>query len=291
MAFTRTPRGLSEKWRFQNLPTVWVEGQTDLYFYAPIAEGLPCRFEAFHGRKNAGALVTSLKEKNYPYLVILDGDYCILEKAKRPHRRVIILSRYSYENFLWNPEIINRVCLIHAQCGEQKDLVKARMLGVVRMLEEEFLPALILDVAARRMDPAPKVLPKRIEPLLKNQTTAKFDSSKLKALVDKARREVDTSSLADSERDIAAFLKVHCISHIVKGHLLFGLLRRIFVQAAKKERSSKIQTSDYVLLQLFSDAIWRHCKEGDHRRLKRNFRTKLRELSSFYSRRRIHELQ
>ena len=282
MAFTRTSGGLAEKWRFHRVPTVWVEGPTDLCFYKPIAEGLHCRFEPFYGRKNSGALVTSLKEKNHPYLVVLDGDYSILEKGKRLHRRVIMLSRYSYENFLWEPEIINRVCLIYAQCGDEKDLVKASMDEAVEMLESEFLPALTLDVAARRMDPAPKVLPSRIEPLLEIQTSAKFDSSKLKSLVNEARKKVDASSVADSERDIAAFLKNRCISHIVRGHFLFGLLRRIFLQAANEERGSKLAASDDVLLQMFSDAVWHHCREGDHRRLKRNFRTKLRELSSSY---------
>lgn len=283
MAFTRTPRGLVEKWRFHKVPTVWIEGPTDFIFYAPVAEGLPCRFESFHGRENARALVDSLKEKNYPYLVILDGDYCILKKMKSIHRRVIMLSRYSYENFLWEPATINRVCLVYAQCGDQKDLVKASMDDAVEMLESKFLPALILDVAARRMNPAPKVLPSRIEPLLESQTSAKFASKKLFSLVNKAREKVDASSVAESERDIAAFLKGRCISHIVRGHYLFGLLRRIFVQAANKERGSKTNASDDALLQMFSDAIWRHCREGDHKRLKRNFRTKLRELSSSYS--------
>ena len=281
--FTRTLGGLAEKWRFHKVPTVWVEGPTDFNFYAPIAEDLPCRFEAFHGRKNAGALVASLKEKSYPYLVILDGDYSILEKAKRPHRRVIILSRYSYENYLWVPEIINQVCLRFAQCGEQKDLVKASMDEAVKMLENEFLPALILDVAARRMDSAPKVLPSRIEPLLKNQKSAKLDTRRLKSLVNEAEETVDASSAADSERDVVAFLECNCITHILRGHFLFTLLRRIFVQAANKERGSTKVAPDNMLLQIFSDAVWRHCREGDHQRLRRNFRTKLKELTLLYS--------
>ena len=272
-----------EKWRFHKVPTVWIEGPPDFIFYAPVAEGLPCRFEAFHGRENARALIASLMEKNYPYLVILDGDYCILKKMKSPHRRVIMLSRYSFENFLWEPETINRVCLVYARCGDQKDLVTASMDKAVEMLESEFLPALTMDVAARRMNPAPRVLPRKIEPLLESQTSVKFDSSKLKSLINKAREKVDASSVADSERDLAAFLRGRCISHIVRGHFLFGLLRRIFVQAANKERGSKAIASDDALLQMFSDAIWRHCREGDHKRLKRNFRTKLRELSSSYS--------
>ena len=283
MAFTRTSGGLVEKWRFHNVPTVWVEGPTDYYFYTPVAEGLACRFEAFHGLKNAGALVASLKKEDYPYLVILDGDYGILGKVKRPHRWVITLSRYSYENFLWEPEIINRVCLRYAQCGDEKDLVKASMDGAVEILEKEFLPVLILDVAARRMNPAPKILPDRIEQLLENQTSSKLDTSKLKSLVSKAEKAVDASIVANSKRDIEAFLKDRCISHVVRGRLLFGLLRRIFVQAVRRERSPKSTATEDVLLQMCSVEVWHHCREGDHKRLKRNFRTKLRELSSSYS--------
>ena len=282
MAFTRTPRGLAEKWRFHRVPTVWVEGPTDLYFYQPIAENLPCRFQPFYGRQNAKVLIYSLKEKNYPYLVILDGDYDILKRTKTPHRRVIILPRYSFENFLWEPEVINRVCLRHAQCGDEKDLVKTPMRMAIKSLMKQFLPALILDVAARRMNPAPAVLPARIDPLLKNKTSAELDLSRLNSLVKKAKKEINTSSATESKSDVEAFLKHRCISHILNGHLLFGLLRRIFVQAADKERRSKSGTADGALYQLFSDAVWHYCREGDHKRLKRNFRTKLRELSSSY---------
>ena len=282
IVFSRTSGGLAEKWRFHNVPTVWVEGPTDFYFYSPIAEELPCRFEPFHGRKNARALITSLKEKNDPYLVILDGDYYILQNARRHHRRVIVLSRYSYENYLWDPEIINRVCLRFAQCGEEKDIIKAPMLGAVEMLEKEFLRALILEVAARRMDPAPKVLPDRIEVLLENQRSVKLNLSRLKGLVREAEKTVDTSIEAEAKRDIEAFLKCNCITHIVRGHLLFGLLRQIFFQVANKERGARMSASDEVLLQMFSEAVWRFSREGDHKRLKRNFRTKLRELSSLY---------
>ena len=283
MAFTRTPGGLAEKWQFHQVPTVWVEGKTDFYFYQPITENLPCRFESFHGRQNAKALIYSLKEKNYPYLVILDGDYDILKRTKTPHRRVIVLPRYSFENFLWEPEAMNLACLRYAQCGDKKDLMKTPMRMAIKSLTKQFLPALIFDVAARRMNPAPDVLPDRIDPLLKDQTSAELDLSKLNSLVKKAKKKINTSNATESKSDVETFLKHRCISHILNGHLLFGLLRRIFVQAVNKERGSKQpSTPDDALLQIFSGVVWRYCREGDHKRLKRNFRTKLRELSSSY---------
>jgi len=279
MAFTRTASGMAEKWRFHQVPTVWVEGPTDLFFYPPISTGIPCRFEAFHGCENARALICALKENDYPYLVVLDGDYSVLERKRSPHRRVVVLPRYSFENFLWEPAAINTACLRHARCGDQKDLVVNEMEKIVRTLNKELLPAIILDVAARKMDTAPDVLPDRVEPLLKNATSTEFDGARLKALVKRAKTEVDKKFARDSATRVRSFLQERCISHLIAGHLLFGLLRRTFVQAANKERGSKSVTADDALLQMLSDAVWKSCRVGDHKWLKRNFRSKLRKLT------------
>ena len=282
MAFTRTKGGLAEKWRFHQVPTVWVEGPTDILFYEPISDGIPCRFEPFHGRENAQALVTALKKDDYPYLVILDGDYSILGRSRAPHRRVIILPRYSFENLLWEPDAINRACLRHARCGDDKDLVKTIMESRVRMLKNELLDAIILDVAARRVGTAPDVLPDRIEPLLKSQTSTELDATRVAKLVTEAKKRVDPTHLAASTNDVNEFLRERCVSHIVSGHLIFGLLRRIFIQSANKERGAKSVTSDDALLHIFSDSVWRFCDVGDHKRLKRGFRSKLRQLLAAY---------
>ena len=169
MAFARTSGGIAEKWRFHQVPTVWLEGPTDLFFYKPISDGISCRFEPFHGGANARALISALKEHDYPYLVVLDGDYSILNPKRSPHRRVIVLPCYSYENLLWEPYAINMACLRHARCGEQKDLIMSAMNQVVLMFKKDLLPALVLDVAARRMESPPKVLPDHIESLLNGQ--------------------------------------------------------------------------------------------------------------------------
>ena len=282
MAFTRTPGGLAEKWRFHQVPTVWLEGHTDIFFYEPISYGLSCRFEPFHGSANARALISALKKHDYPYLVVLDGDYTILNPKRSPHRRVIVLPRYSYENLLWEPYAINMACLRHARCGDQKDLTVSAMAQTVFMLKKEFQPALVLDVAARRMKSSPKVLPKGIESLLHGQNAVTFDPARLKAMVNKAQRTVDVKFIKEAHSSITSFLQDRCISHLIKGHLLFGLLMRIFVQAANKERGSNSALTKDAALQMFSDAVWRYCKKGDHKRLKHDFRSKLRKLLPCY---------
>lgn len=157
MAFTRTPGGLAEKWRFHQVPTIWVEGPTDIFFYEPICDSLCCRLEAFHGAENAEALIKGLVDTDYPYLVILDGDYRILKPVRSQHRCVIVLARYSFENFLWEREAVNRACLRHAQCGDKKDIVTTEMERVAEHLSKELLYAVALDVAARRSPSPPAV--------------------------------------------------------------------------------------------------------------------------------------
>ncbi len=281
--FTRTPGGLAQKWRFYNVPTIWVEGPTDKYFYGPILDDISHRIEAFHGHQNSKKLILSLKKYNHPYLVVLDGDYSILRRSRSPHRRVIILPRYSVENFLWEPNAINQACLRHTQCSNQKDLVITSMNSVINNIKTELLDAIVLDVAARRMKTSPAVLPKRIESLLKNGANTDFNTLFIKKLVENTRGEIDAEYVEEVEREVSKFLKTRCISHLINGHLLFGLLRRVFLRAAKKEKRSNSVISNDFLIQLLVDAVWRHCRSGDHNNLRRNFRRKLQELVLEYS--------
>ena len=115
-----------------------------------------------------------------------------------------------------------------------------------------------------------------------DKNTVTFNAKRLKAKINKVRKTVDAKFVKEAKSDITSFLQARSISHLVKGHLLFGLLRRIFVQAANKERGSNSALTKDVALQIFSDAVWQYCKKGDHKRLKRKFRCKLRELLSFY---------
>ncbi len=282
MAFTRTPGGLAEKWRFHAIPTIWVEGPTDIYFYEPILDSIPCRLEAFHGTENAEALIKGLVEQDYPYLVILDGDYRILKPAKSPHRCVMVLARYSIENFLWEKEAVNRACLRHARCGEKKDLVGAEMDRVANHLTGELLHTVALDVAARRSPSPPAVLPDRIEQLLAHHSRPDIDPSKVAKLVASVEIHLDPKAVREAQADVKQFLGKRCITHLLKGHLILGVLRRVFLRAAAKESGNTGQIPNDALTQLLADMVWRRCNSEDHRVLKRKLRAAARKLIPLY---------
>ena len=281
-AFTRTPGGLAEKWRFHQVPTIWVEGPTDIFFYEPIIEKLPCRMEAMHGSENAIVLIQALVDHDYPYLVILDGDYKILKPASAPHRCVIILVRYSFENFLWEHEAINRACLRHARCGEAKDLVANEMNRVARHLKKELLHAVALDIAARRSPSPPAVLPDAIEQLALSKAGPDVDPVKVAAFVAKVEVQLDPKVVEAAQKELKVFLKTRCITHVLNGHLIMGVLRRLFIRAAEQESGTKGSLSNDALTQILTDMVWRQCPSDDHKHLKRTIRTKTRKLVSKY---------
>lgn len=282
MAFTRTPGGLAEKWRFHDVPTIWVEGPTDIFFYEPITENLPCRMEAFHGRNNAKALIQALIVHDYPYLVILDGDYEILKQAKSPHRCVLILARYSFENFLWEHDPINRACLRHARCGENKDLTVAEMDRVAKHLKKELLHAVALDIAARRSPSPPAVLPDAMEQLALNNSGPDLDPAKIAAVVAAVEPQLDPARVTAAKAEIRSFLAKRCITHLIKGHLILGILRRLFLRSAEIESGTKSSLSPDAFTQILAEMVWRRCRSDDHNRLKRAIRTKTRMLISSY---------
>jgi hypothetical protein len=281
-SFTRTPGGLAEKWRFHQVPTIWVEGPTDIFFYEPVVENLPCRMEAMHGSENAKALIQALVDHDYPYLVILDGDYEILKPAPAPHGCVVILARYSFENFLWEQEAINRACLRHARCGETKDLVASEMERVAKHLKKELLHAVALDIAARRSPSPPAVLPDAIEQLALTKSVPDVDPTKVAALVASVEVQLDPKIVKAAQADLRRFLKARCITHVLNGHLILGILRRLFIRAAEQESGTKGALSNDALTQILTDMVWRRCPSDDHKQLKRIIRTKARKLVSKY---------
>ncbi|WP_147430989.1 hypothetical protein [Thiocapsa rosea] len=282
MCFSRTPGGLAEKWRFHQVPTIWVEGPTDIFFYEPITEQIPCRMEAFHGSENANALIQALVDHDYPYLVILDGDYRILKRTKVPHRCVIILARYSFENYLWEHEPVNRACLRHARCGENKDLVGGEMERVEKHLRDELLHAVALDIAARRSPTPPRVLPDAIEQLELTRSGPDIDPAKISSLVALIEPQLDPVKIMDAEAELTSFLEKRCITHILNGHLILAILRRLFIRSAKNESGTPSSLSNDALTQLLADIVWRRCQSDDHKRLKRAVRAKTRKLLAKY---------
>lgn len=278
VGFTRTRTGIVGKWRFYSVPTVWVEGPTDIFFFAPIVDDLECRIEAFHGKENAKALIGGLVDQDFPYLVVLDGDYGILSKRRTVHKRVIFLERYSFENYLWESDPINRACHRCAQSGDRDDVVGPEYNRVNQHLSDVLREIIEVDVAARRSDPAPKVLPDRVESLLVDARRPEICPQKVALLMDAALDGIDEGTLASARFDVRAYLRNRRLADLLKGHVLFGLLRLVFTRTASTLKGRKVIVDDDALIQLLADAVWRQSPSRDHKVLRLKVRKWIREL-------------
>jgi hypothetical protein len=192
------------------------------------------------------------------------------------------LARYSFENFLWEHEAINRACLRHARCGETKDLVAAEMNRVAMHLKKELLHAVALDIAARKSPTPPPVLPDAIEQIALTKFGPDVDPAKISALVASVEVHLDPAEVEAAQEELKEFLMTRCITHVLKGHLVFGVLRRLFIRAAEQESGTKGALSNDALTQILTDIVWRCCPSDDHKQLKRSVRTKTRKLISRY---------
>lgn len=274
--FTRTPPGLVAKWQFHPVPTVWVEGPTDIWFYRPALGGLDCRIESFSGRENANALVEGLKAHNYPYLVVLDGDYEALTNKRSPHRRVIRLRRYSFENYLWEKAPFDEVCLSHAQCGDNPDTCRIEFDKTIQHIHATLLDVITLDIAARRMESPPKVLPDTIDPLLSAPRKHTLDSRRVLQITKACDRQILEDHKTEARKLLAVYLAGRRTVDILRGHLAFGLLRYLFSGLVLKIRRQRAVISDDALTQMLCNAVWRKPPSDDHRELKKKLRKQVR---------------
>jgi hypothetical protein len=276
--FTRTKTGIVGKWRFYPIPTVWVEGPSDILFYEPILGDLGCRIEPFHGAENARALIDDLRQNSYPYAVILDGDYSILNSSARLHRNVVVLRKYSFENYLWEEGSINQACLRHAQCGEKEDRIGPEFERLTQHLEESLSQLVTLDVAARKVNPAPKVLPDKIELLLENNQSHYLDRNKISIIICKVEKLLNEQDLSDARKQLDLFLKKYKLVDIIKGHILFGILRNLFVNISEGIRGKRVTVNDELLTQIMAEMVWRRVPSDEHRKLKRKIRAVVRRI-------------
>ena len=279
-AFTRTPTGIVAKWQFHDVPTVWVEGPTDILFYPPALRGLKFRLEPFHGCNNAVALVEGITQGDLPYLVILDGDYGILKPKRSVHRRVIILSRHSFENYLWHKDSLNYTCAKHAQSGEQSDVLGGEMARLERHLKEVFRSAIELDVASMACNPAPKLLPENIEQLLANQNGPDVDPVKVANFIGSAADVIPASDVRDARRLVREFLETRPFHELLKGHLLLGVLQKMFCKKASELKGASAPLRQDALVQIVSEVIWITAKDPDYKKLRAKLRKQLSDCAA-----------
>ena len=92
-------------------------------------------------------LARDVFERDTPHVVIIDGDYDVLSRARSEHRRVVRLSRYGVENYLAEHAVIDRVIARYTRVQHQTGPVPE--FGKLMATSEVLLPHVAFDIAAR----------------------------------------------------------------------------------------------------------------------------------------------
>ena len=277
MSLTRTPSGLAAEYLLYKETVVYVEGQTDIPFYAAVLQNYNCRIKAKHGKVKCEQLATALIQGNHPYVVILDGDYEILECTRSKHRRVILLHRHSFENYLLEEEAIERFCQDRAHLEDSLEAMANRFSEVVEDTELKFKELVVLDVAHYRSKTCGEVLPEKPDRFFNKKNTQKaqkvvdFQNNEIQKQYTKAINCIDKQDIEEARILVDEFLKEHRFIDLLPGHFAFGIIGRLISNTVNRN----IKPEDIKVP--LSREIWNLVKTPDHNSLKRRLRYAVRE--------------
>ena len=274
MEFIRSDSGLENRDLFY-LPKVlvYVEGHSDIPFYEEVLQNYNYHLKARGGKKECEKLVMVLVEKDLPYVVVLDGDYEILERARSQYRRVVWLHRHSFENYLFEVEPIKQFCRDRARSEDslKEPLTSEAFARFTEDIEVKFKDLLILDVAHQRAETGYEVLPNRADRFFKPQTCVNFLDSQIQKSRTEAANRINSQNVNKAKISVERFLKKHRFVDLLPGHLVFGIIRRLISHTVGKSISNE-ETRLYL-----SRVVWRLVETRDHRSLKRRLRKAVRE--------------
>ena len=274
ISFSRTPPGLAAEHLFYSEILVYVEGYTDIPFYNEALQNYNCRIISKKGKSECEKLATLLEQGNYPYIVVIDGDYDILESTRSPHRRIVWLHRHSFENYLLEEELIEKFRHYRAPLEDSLDRLPSSFREIVVDTEQKFKELLILDVAHQRAGTGYKVFPKAPDQFFAGPRTVDFNNSEIKKLRNEATLGIDEQSIENARNLVQDFLKGHRFIDLLPGHFAFGIIRR-WINYTVNVRQRILEEDIRVYL---STEVWRLVKTRDHESLKRRLRHAVREV-------------
>ena len=145
--FERTTEGKIARYRFLDMPVVWLEGETDYPMYEPILSEMGCEIGWADGKQECRKLVEAMMAGDLPYVVVLDGDYEILRRCRSWHRRAVLLQRHSIENYCAEVGVVQSVCRKYSRGRVVVGDVGVRFGNLLEALESELGDLVVLDVA------------------------------------------------------------------------------------------------------------------------------------------------
>lgn len=269
MSFSRTPSGLAAEYLFYREILVYVEGYTDIPFYNAILQNYNCRVKAKNGKPACEKLATFLGQNNYPYVVILDGHYDILEHTRSQHRRLILLHRHSYENYLFEEEPVKQFCRdrVPSEDSLEEPLASNEFRNFTENIEVKFKDLLILDVAHQLSKTGQQTFFQTPDRFFK----VHFQDDQIQKQQEAAAEGIDIDSTDDAKSLVEKYLRDHRLIDLLPGHFTFGIMRRLISNVVGKS----IPNNEIRLY--LSRVVWQLVKTRDHNSLKRRLRRAVRE--------------
>lgn len=268
MSFSRTLSGLAAEHLFVQKILVYVEGYTDRAFYEEVLQNYNCQVTPKNGREQCEKLAATLVQENLPYVVVLDGDYEILDRARSKHRRVILLQRHSFENYLFEEEPIAQFCRDHTPLHEPTD---CRFQEKIEETERNFEELVVLDVAHQRLNSGYQVLPDKPERFYKTPQKFDFRNDDIETYCTSAASHIDKQNLDDAKILVEDFVRKRRFIDLLPGHFAFGIIRRLIIATVKRSI-----TNEEIRLYL-SRTVWGLVATPDHNSLKTRLRRAVRE--------------
>ena len=276
MEFTRSDLGIENTDLFY-LPkiTVFVEGVTDFPFYDEILKTYNIEMVELKAKNEGKKLISSIVEKDLPFVVVLDGDYEILERRRSQHRRVILLHRYSFENYLFEVEAISQFCgdLTTSEGSSDENLTTKEFTDFIQVIEKKFKELLIYDVAHQRAKTGQKTFFRDPERFYKKN----FKDDQIDKQVVDAAFKIDHVQLKEARKLVEKFLRKSRFIYLLRGSFAFSIMRNFIIN-----KVGKSVKNDEMRLYL-SRMVWGLVNSRDHKSLKRRLREAVREADRLLS--------
>ncbi len=279
MPFARSISGKVVEFLFYNVPLVWVEGNEDISMYFKLIKSWSCKIKEAGGKAECKKLLDELVKNDYPYIVILDGDYEILTRKRSYHRRAILLQRYSIENYLFEKRPIEYVCGNYANWTENVSIMNNFFESFLTHLEKRLFDVVVLDIANERAKTGYPILPKSIESLLNGRKSHYISKDRVKAIIGKYKNYINKGDIRNSQKLLNGYLKCNRFVDILKGHLVIGLIRRFISFVVLKRAREKVSIRKKDLQIILANEVWTKPSTNQHKNLRRKLGRAISEVN------------
>lgn len=202
--------------------------------------------------------------RDLPYVIIIDGDYGILDDIGIDDQRIVMLARYSIENYCAEPELVETVCRLYSGGAVGGASLEARFSHLIQEVEKGLRELVVCDVAVQRdVEGAKRVLPRSIVEILERKYPPKLNMGRIAALREELEESVADERRREAEDLIARFLSKGRFLDVLRGHLVFDLIRW-FILGEFRRAGLRATFDDRILRALLAAELWSLQTTEDH---------------------------